>query len=206
MIKKVLFIILLFSATLAFSQEKSLTKLTAVPNPFVTQTKINFVSDSDQTIIFSVKNVLGRTVHKKKMKIKKGKNSIPFSKDNHQNENAKILRNIECAIIVKKNEINNFEIMLFIDKLVNDVVESNAAIGLISANVQNPFGYGRIVKNNEEFEKIIEESDASETEKLINEINSGIYCIDINFLTSNIGSLESSNNQKEFYLTDYIYF
>ena len=31
-----------------------------------------------------------------------------------------------------------------IDKLVNDVVESNAAIGLISANVQNPFGYGRI--------------------------------------------------------------
>ena len=91
-----------------------------------------------------------------------------------------------------------------IDKLVNDVVESNAAIGLISANVQNPFGYGRIVKNNEEFEKIIEESDASETEKLINEINSGIYCIDINFLNSNIGSLESSNNQKEFYLTDLI--
>ena len=82
MIKKVLFMFLLFSATLAFSQEKSLTKLTAVPNPFVTQTKINFVSDSDQTIIFSVKNVLGRTVHKKKMKIKKGKNSIPFSKDN----------------------------------------------------------------------------------------------------------------------------
>ena len=91
-----------------------------------------------------------------------------------------------------------------IDKLVNDVVESNAAIGLISANVQNPFGYGRIVKNNEDFEKIIEESDASETEKLINEINSGIYCIDINFLNSNIGSLESSNNQKEFYLTDLI--
>ena len=42
------------------------------------------------------------------------------------------------------------------------------------------------------------------TEKQFNEINSGIYCIDINFLNSNIGSLESSNAQKEFYLTDLI--
>ena len=97
--------------------------------------------------------------------------------------------------LIRKNEL---------DKLVNDVRENKAAIGLISAKVKNPFGYGRIVKNNEEFEKIIEESDANETEKQINEINSGIYCIDINFLNSNIGSLESSNNQKEFYLTDLI--
>ena len=82
MIKKVLFTLFLFSATIAFSQKKSLSKLTAVPNPFVTQTKINFTSESEQIIIFSVKNVLGRTVYKKKMKIKKGKNSIPFSKDN----------------------------------------------------------------------------------------------------------------------------
>ena len=67
-----------------------------------------------------------------------------------------------------------------LDKLVNDVIANEAAIGLITAKVQNPFGYGRIVKNNEEFEKIIEESDANETEKQINEINSGIYCIDIN--------------------------
>ena len=97
--------------------------------------------------------------------------------------------------LIRKNEL---------DKLVNDVIENKAAIGLISAKVKNPFGYGRIVKNNKEFEKIIEESDANETEKQINEINSGIYCIDINFLNSNIGSLESSNNQKEFYLTDLI--
>jgi hypothetical protein len=80
MIKRLLFVLFLFSATLAFSQ-KSLTKLSAAPNPFTTQTQIKFVSDSDQTIILSVKNVLGRTVYKKKIKIKKGKNSIPFSKD-----------------------------------------------------------------------------------------------------------------------------
>lgn len=81
MVKKVLFTLFLFSATLAFSQ-KSLTELSAVPNPFVNETKINFVSDSDQTIILSVKNVLGRTVHTRRVKVKRGKNSIPFSKDN----------------------------------------------------------------------------------------------------------------------------
>ena len=80
MIKKVLFILFLLVSTDGFSQ-KSLTKLSAVPNPFVSETKITFVSDSNQTIVFSVKNVLGRTVHTKRHKVKKGKNSIPFSKN-----------------------------------------------------------------------------------------------------------------------------
>ena len=80
MIKKVLFTLFLFSATMAFSQ-KSLSKLSAVPNPFVTETKITFTSDSDQTIFLRVKNVLGKTVYSKEHKIKKGKNSIPFSKN-----------------------------------------------------------------------------------------------------------------------------
>ena len=80
MIKKVLFTLFLFTATLAFSQ-KSLSKLSAVPNPFVIETKITFNSDSNQTIVLRVKNVLGKTVYTKKHKIKKGKNSIPFSKN-----------------------------------------------------------------------------------------------------------------------------
>ena len=69
------------TATLAFSQ-KSLTKLSAVPNPFVNETKITFVSETDQTIVLSIKNVLGKTVYTDRLKVKKGKNSIPFSKGN----------------------------------------------------------------------------------------------------------------------------
>jgi len=79
MVKKILFTLFLFSTMLAFSQ-KSLTKLSAVPNPFVNETKINFVSDTDQIILISVKNVLGRTVYSNRVKVKRGKNSIPFSK------------------------------------------------------------------------------------------------------------------------------
>jgi hypothetical protein len=80
MIKKILFTLLLFTATLTFSQ-KSLTKLSAAPNPFVNNTNIKFDSTKDQAVFLTVKNVLGKTVYNKKHKIKKGKNSIPFSKD-----------------------------------------------------------------------------------------------------------------------------
>ncbi len=81
MVKKLLFTIFLLTATLAFSQ-KSLTKLSAVPNPFVNETKITFVSETNQTIVLSIKNVLGKTVYTDRLKVKKGKNSIPFSKGN----------------------------------------------------------------------------------------------------------------------------
>ena len=80
MIKKVLFISFLFLSTLVFSQ-KTIEKVYAAPNPFATNTKIYVNLKSKQTIYFKVKNILGRTVYSKKLTLKKGKNSIPFSKD-----------------------------------------------------------------------------------------------------------------------------
>ncbi|MCI2230119.1 T9SS type A sorting domain-containing protein [Polaribacter sp. MSW13] len=82
MIKKILFILLLFFITIGFSQEKSIDKLSAAPNPFNNSTKITFNSNSNSTIILSIKNVLGKTVIKKMYKTKTGKNSIPFYKEN----------------------------------------------------------------------------------------------------------------------------
>ena len=83
MVKKLLFIILLFFTTLGFSQ-KSLEKLSAAPNPFTSSTKITFNSDKEQTVYFSVLNVLGKRVYHKKLSVKQGKNSIPFSKNRLQ--------------------------------------------------------------------------------------------------------------------------
>ena len=57
-------------------------KLSAYPNPFTTETKITFESTSPQTITLSVRNVLGKTIYRKQIKVKRGKNSIPFQKDN----------------------------------------------------------------------------------------------------------------------------
>ena len=90
-----------------------------------------------------------------------------------------------------------------IELLINEVKTTSAPVGFLTALVEDPFGYGRIVKNNEEI-KIVEEKDCSVDEKAINEINSGIYCFKTEFLIENIDNLNTENAQGEFYLTDLI--
>ncbi|MDX6746853.1 T9SS type A sorting domain-containing protein [Polaribacter sp. PL03] len=82
MIKKLLFILLLSVSFIGFSQEKSVESLSTAPNPFTNSTKITFNSTLDSSIILTVRNVLGKTVFSKSYKIKAGKNSIPFYKNN----------------------------------------------------------------------------------------------------------------------------
>ena len=91
-----------------------------------------------------------------------------------------------------------------IDKLIDAVTKNNSALGLITAEVKNSSGYGRIIRSKENAKKIVEEADANEEEKTINEINSGIYCVGKEFLISNINTIKSDNEQNEFYLTDLI--
>ena len=76
---------------------------------------------------------------------------------------------------------------------------------VLSAAMENPFGYGRIIKNEfGEIIKIVEEADATAQEKLLKEINTSLYCFDAKALFDNISSLDSNNYQKEYYLTDII--
>ena len=90
-----------------------------------------------------------------------------------------------------------------IELLINKVKTTSSPVGFLTALVEDPFGYGRIVKNNEEI-KIVEEKDCSDDERAINEINSGIYCFKTEFLIENIDNLNTQNAQGEFYLTDLI--
>tara|TARA_B110000091_G_scaffold125451_1_gene134836 strand:- start:1389 stop:1709 length:321 start_codon:yes stop_codon:yes gene_type:complete len=80
MIKKLLFILFLFITPFSFSQEKPINQLSAAPNPFTTSTKIHFNVVQEGIVIFNVKNVLGKTVHKKQLVVQKGKNTITFFK------------------------------------------------------------------------------------------------------------------------------
>ena len=73
---------------------------------------------------------------------------------------------------------------------------------LISTDLENPDGYGRIVKNdNNRLTKIVEHKDANNQELSISEINSGIYIFDSNTLKQNIVQIDNNNVQKEYYLT-----
>ncbi len=82
---------------------------------------------------------------------------------------------------------------------------SNAAVTVLTARLENPTGYGRIIRNESGgVSRIVEQKDASAEEQAVNEINSGIYCMKLDFLRENIKKLGSDNAQNEYYLTDLV--
>ena len=81
---------------------------------------------------------------------------------------------------------------------------AHAAATVVTATVERPFGYGRIVRVDGEVARIVEERDASPAERQIREINSGIYAFDMGPLFEALGGIASQNAQGEFYLTDLV--
>lgn len=73
---------------------------------------------------------------------------------------------------------------------------------VISSFVDNPTGYGRIVRENGIFNKIVEQKDTNEKEAKINEINTGVYIFNSNALKTALNNLSNNNSQNEYYLTD----
>lgn len=83
--------------------------------------------------------------------------------------------------------------------------ESGATVTVLTAVVDNPRGYGRIVKDGAGLVVgIVEEKDATEEQRAVREINSGIYCVDGPFLFEAVAGLSRDNAQGEYYLTDIV--
>ena len=78
-----------------------------------------------------------------------------------------------------------------------------AACTILTVKLKDPTGYGRIVRDQEAlFERIVEQKDATEDERQINEINAGIYCFDTRKLFTALEKVQNNNAQGEYYLTD----
>ena len=76
---------------------------------------------------------------------------------------------------------------------------------VLTTEVDNPTGYGRIIRDeNQDLLKIVEQKDANEEEKFVKEINSGIYCFNGKSLRESLDLLDNNNAQGEYYLTDTI--
>ena len=93
--------------------------------------------------------------------------------------------------------------LVTIKQLIANV--SDESLALLTVNLINPTGYGRIVRNESgQVDKIVEEKDASYLEKLINEGNTGIMAVQGRHLKKWLGQLTNNNAQGEYYLTDII--
>lgn len=91
-------------------------------------------------------------------------------------------------------------------RLINEHKKKDNFCTLLSANMSNPTGYGRIARDDEgEIIKIIEETEASGWEKNIKEINVGVYCFrEADRFFSILDLIENDNKKKEYFLTDAI--
>ncbi len=90
-------------------------------------------------------------------------------------------------------------------KFVDEHIASGADLSVMSTIFENPANYGRIIRRaNGALEKIVEEKDATDTEKAVKEINAGIYCMNWAKIKPAFSQLTSSNAQGEYYLTDII--
>lgn len=81
--------------------------------------------------------------------------------------------------------------------------DNQAAVTVLTALMDDPYGYGRVVRDTSGLvARIVEQKDAGPEEQEIREINSGIYCMDSDFLFNNIREIGNDNAQGEYYLTD----
>ena len=112
----------------------------------------------------------------------------------------------------KNNKYDYYLIMLsdtpvfdqkIIGNFLNKAVKTNSDISVLSQNISNPKGYGRLILNNKKLIKIIEENDCDNIQKKINLINTGIFMISKRAI-SNINFIKKNPIKKEYYITDLI--
>lgn len=89
--------------------------------------------------------------------------------------------------------------------LVESHFERQPACTVLTATLEDPSGYGRVVRDSDGFVlRIVEDVDATSEEKSIKEVNAGVYVFDVELLEEGISSLSSKNNQNEYYLPETI--
>ena len=89
-----------------------------------------------------------------------------------------------------------------IKKLCDVHEKNNNSVTVVSMVVDNPTGYGRIIRENDGFSKIVEQKDANGEQLAVKEVNTGVYIFKAEALTKAFESLSNNNSQGEYYLTD----
>ncbi len=115
------------------------------------------------------------------------------------------LENVDSTLLVLSGDVPMIRAET-LEELVQKHSEHRgrgAACTVLTVRLKDPSGYGRVVRDeNGVFEKIVEQKDANDEEKQIDEINSGIYCFDTKKMFAALSQVSNNNAQGEYYLTD----
>jgi bifunctional UDP-N-acetylglucosamine pyrophosphorylase / glucosamine-1-phosphate N-acetyltransferase len=113
-----------------------------------------------------------------------------------------LLENSSSLLLVLSGDVPMIRLET-LKKLVEHHRASAADCTILSVRLENPTGYGRVVRDEQNsFTNIVEHRDATPEQRQIREINSGIYCFDTKTLFSALRRVEPVNEQGEYYLTD----
>ena len=127
---------------------------------------------------------------------------IPLGTGHALQQAMKLLNSPEDVIVVNGDMPNISD--CFVRLLHLEHTKKSNIMTFATSFVQNPFGYGRVLRDsNDEIQKIVEESDLDQKSQQINEINAGLYVFNFNWLQKYISKLKKSEFG-EFYLTDLI--
>ncbi len=114
----------------------------------------------------------------------------------------KLPADFEGAIVVTSGDVPMLDVPT-LENLIDAHLETGAAATLLTAILDDPTGYGRIIRNNAgAFLEIIEDRDATQAQKEINEVNAGVYVFDAKHLRGALEKIGTHNAQGEKYLTD----
>lgn len=112
------------------------------------------------------------------------------------------LENRESTVVILSGDVPLIKHET-LSEMIGQHHKAGAACTVLTIKLDDPAGYGRVIRSEDgNFDRIVEQKDASEAERAVNEINSGIYCFDTKKLFAALAGVKNNNAQGEYYLTD----
>lgn len=114
------------------------------------------------------------------------------------------LADVDGTVVVLSGDVPGLRVAT-VEAFIAHHHDRRAAATVMTARLADPTGYGRIVRDGDgDFARIVEHRDASEDERRIDEINSGLYCFEREPLFAALKQTDRANAQNEYYLTDVV--
>ena len=114
-----------------------------------------------------------------------------------------LLRGVQGTVVLLSGDVPLLRAAT-LQRLVETHRGAKAAATVVTATIERPYGYGRVVRSKGRILRIVEERDASPAQRRIREINGGIYAFDLDGLFEALHGIASQNAQGEYYLTDLV--